>query len=185
MDLYEEKETIDKAKKDPDAFGLLYDKYYQPIFSYILRRTADIELTKDLTSETFFNALKGLGNFKWQNFPFSSWLYRIATNEVNSFYRNKKRVIQIPIERIYNLASQDNLNDDLERAEKELKNKEEFIKMHQSISQLNTTYQTIIVLRFFDKKKISEISQILDKPEGTIKSQIHRALEELRKFMRQ
>jgi len=183
MDLSEEKKLIMEAKKDPEVFGLLYDKYYQPIFRYTLRRTANIELAKDLTSQTFFKALKGLGKFRWQNVPFSAWLYRIATNEVNSFYRKQKKFIQITLDKIPEIPSKDNPDKELEIAEKELKSKEEFIKLHQSISKLNPTYQTVIALRFFEKKKISEVSQILSKPEGTIKSQIHRAIKELKKLM--
>jgi len=183
MDLSKEKEIINEAKKNPEAFGLLYDKYYQPIFSYVLKRTANLELAQDLTSQTFFKALKGLGNFRWQNIPFSSWLYRIATNEVNSFYRKHKKFIQISLEEIPEIPSKDNPDEELKMAEKELKSKEEFIKLHQSISKLDLIYQTVITLRFFDKKKISEIGQILGKPEGTIKSQIHRALKELKKLI--
>lgn len=184
MDFSEEKEIIKEAKKNPEVFGLLYDKYYQPIFGYILKRTADMELTQDLTSQTFFKALKGLGRFRWQNVPFSAWLYRIATNEINSFYRQQKKFIKINLDKIPEIPSKDNPEEELKMAEKELKSKEEFIKIHQSISQLQPIYQTVITLRFFEKKKISEISQILGKKEGTIKSQIHRALAELKKLMK-
>jgi len=148
MDLLEEKEIIQRAKRDPQAFGLLFDKYYQPIFGYILRRTANVALAQDLTSQTFLKALKKLKRFKWRNVPFSAWLFRIATNEVNAFYRYQKRHKKILIEDLPEISSRINL-------------------------------------RFFEKKKISEISQILGKPEGTIKSQIHRALKELKKLIQE
>ncbi len=180
MDLTKEKEIIKEAKKNPAVFGLLYDEYYQPIFGYILKRTANLEITQDLTSQTFFKALKGLGKFRWQNIPFSAWLYRIATNEVNSFYRQQKKFIQISLDKTLEIPSENTPKTELETAERELKAKRDFLKLHQSISKLEPFYQTVIVLRFFDKKKISEISQILDKPEGTIKSQIHRALKMLK-----
>lgn len=183
MDLLQEKKIIQEAKKNPEAFALLYDKYYKAIFSYILKRTADIEIAQDITSQTFFKALRDLRKFRWQNIPFSAWLYRIAINEINSFYRNKKKFINISLDNISDIASPDTPDKDVEAAEKELEKKEEFIKIHESISKLNPIYQTVITLRFFDKKKISEISQILGKSEGTIKSQIHRGLEELRKII--
>lgn len=183
MDLAKEKEIIEEAKKDPEAFGLLYDKYYKPIFNYILRRTANIELAQDLTSQTFFNALKGIGKFRWLNLPFSAWLYRIATNQINSSYRERKKITQVSFEQIPEIPSENEWAQGLKLAEKELESKKEFLKLHQSISKLNPIYQTVIVLRFFDKKKIFEIGQILAKPEGTIKAQIHRALAELKKLM--
>ena len=185
MDLSEEKKIVEEAKKNPEVFGELYDEFYKPIFNYTLRRTSDIEEAQDLTSQTFFKALKGLGEFRWQNISFSAWLYRIATNEVNSFYRKRGSIIRISIDKIPNIPSLDTANNDFEMAEKELKNKEEFKKLHQNIQKLSPIYQTVITLRFFEKKKISEICEIIEKPEGTIKSQIHRALEELRKIMEQ
>jgi len=66
MEISEEKEIIEEAKRNPEVFGLLYDKFYKPIFNYILRRTSDIKDAQDITSQTFFNALKGLGKFHWQ-----------------------------------------------------------------------------------------------------------------------
>jgi len=183
MDLSKEKELIEEAKKNPEVFGLLYDEFYKPIFNYILKRTTDIELTQDLTSQTFFKALKGLGKFHWQNIPFSAWLYRIATNEINNFYRKQKRIIQISLDKIPEIPSEDTPEKEIEIAEEELKKKEDFIKLQKSILRLEPIYQTVITLRFFEKKKVSEIGQILAKPEGTIKSQIHRALKELKKIM--
>lgn len=183
MDLPQEKKIVEEAKKNPEAFGMLYDEFYKPIFNYVLKRTANIELTQDLTSQTFFKALKGLGKFRWQNVSFSAWLYRIATNEINSFYRKQKKFIQITLDKIPEIPSEDTPDKELEIAEQELKSKEEFIKLHQSVSKLKPIYQTVIVLRFLEKKKIFEICKILDRPEGTIKSQIHRALEELKKLM--
>ena len=70
-----EENLVKRAKKDPEAFGLIYDKYYQPIFGYILRRTANVALAEDLTAQTFLKALKSLWRFRWQNVPISAWLY--------------------------------------------------------------------------------------------------------------
>jgi RNA polymerase sigma-70 factor (ECF subfamily) len=183
MDISEEKRKIGEAKKNPQAFGQLYDEFYRPILKYILRRTSDIELTQDLTSQTFFKALKGLKKFRWQNISFSAWLYRIATNEVNDFYRRKNRIIQISLEKLPEIPSQDSADSDLKLAEAELESKKEFKILSQKIRKLSLIYQTVITLRFFEKKKISEISQIVGKSEGTIKSQLHRALETLKKEM--
>ena len=182
MDLFEEKEIIEKAKKNPEVFGLLYDKYYQPIFSYVLKRTANIELTQDLTSQTFFKALTKLGTFRWQNVPFSSWLYRIAGNEiVNHFRKNKYRVVSL--EKIPTLVSSSNPLTEIIKAENELEKQKDFLSIQEKISKLPFKYQEVITLRFFEKKKIKEISQILGKREGTIKSLLHRGLAKLKTFI--
>lgn len=183
MDIYEEKRIVKEAQKNPKVFGLIFDEFYRPIFNYVLRRIPNIRDAQDITSETFFKALKGLGKFRWQNIPFSAWLYRIATNEINNFYRKKGDIIKINIEQAPEIPSQENIEKEIIEAEKELENKKEFLKLHESIKKLSVDYQTIITLRFFEKKKISEICQIINKPEGTVKSQIHRALERLKNIM--
>jgi len=68
-------------------------------------------------------------------------------------------------------------------AEEELKRYQDFLKVQEKISQLPIKYQEVITLRFFEKKKIKEISEILGKKEGTIKSLLHRGLEKLKDLM--
>ncbi|MCL0091864.1 sigma-70 family RNA polymerase sigma factor [Dehalococcoidales bacterium] len=91
MNLEQEKELVERAKNDAEAFGELYEQYYPQIFGYVLRRTASIEIAQDITSEVFFKTLKNLGQFRYPGFPFSSWLYRIATNEITNYFRKNKR----------------------------------------------------------------------------------------------
>lgn len=178
-----EEELIARARQDHEAFGLLYEKYFQPIFGYVLRRTANVALAEDITSQVFLKALKHLSKFRWKNVPFSAWLFKIATNEINSYYRKKKRLQYISLGEIKELRSNIDLLEEVCQAEKELQRKREFLEVHQKISQLKPKYQTVIALRFFENKKIKEIAKILGKKEGTIKAQIHRALLQLRKLM--
>ncbi|MFC2073090.1 RNA polymerase sigma factor [Chloroflexota bacterium] len=91
MDLEQEKKLVEKAKGDANAFGSLYDLYYSNIFGYVLRRTANIQVTEDITSEVFFKALKNIAKFNWRGVPFSAYLYRIATNEIASYFRHSKK----------------------------------------------------------------------------------------------
>ena len=75
---FDERELVDRARKDPAAFGRLFDAHYDAILNYILHRTADVHLAHELASNTFFIALRKLWQFKWRKVPFSAWLYRIA-----------------------------------------------------------------------------------------------------------
>jgi len=179
--LDEERQLIEQAKQNSLAFGRLFDRYHDEIFNYILHRTANVELAKDLTAETFYRVLQKLWTFRWQNVRFSAWLFRVASNEVNGHFRKYKNFKTLPLDDSdtrMNMISQENRHE-MERASKEMREYLLFENLHQAISLLKVKYQEVITLRFFENKKVKEISEILNKPEGTVKSLIHRALDQL------
>ena len=90
MSLENEKDIIEKAKKDPQAFAELFDYYFDKIFHYILYRTGNAETARDIAAEVFFKAQKNIKNFRFMGYPFSAWLYRMAGNEIISYFRHKK-----------------------------------------------------------------------------------------------
>jgi len=184
MDLEREKELVERAKNHSEAFSELYEQYYSQIFGYVLRRTARIEIAEDVTSEVFFKALRNLRQFHWREVPFSSWLYRIATNEIANYFRKSKRR-QFSLEEVSNSVGISNASAETEllEAETELKRHEEYLALHENISKLSIKYQEVITLRFFENKQVKEIGEILGKREGTVKSLLHRGLEKLRKLM--
>ncbi|MFC2067559.1 RNA polymerase sigma factor [Chloroflexota bacterium] len=184
MDLEQEKHLVEKAKGDTNAFGSLYEQYYSKIFNYVLRRTANIELAKQITSEVFFRALKNITKFNWRGIPFSAWLYRIATNEIASYFRHgKKNHVRWEDVNISDIDAIPSLEEDLIEAEAELKRHEQYLAIHDNIYRLDIKYQEVITLRFFENKHINEISKILGKREGTVKSLLHRGLNKLRELM--
>jgi len=184
MSLEQEKDLVERAKSDAEAFGELYDQYYSQIFGYVLKRTASIEVAQDVTSEVFFKTLKNLEKFHWRGIPFSSWLYRIATNEIANYFRKSKHG-QFRLEEASNSIRLSNpaAEAELLEAEAELKSHEDFLALHESLSGLPVKYQEVIVLRFFEDKQLKEIGEILGKGDGTVKSLLHRGLEKLRKLM--
>jgi RNA polymerase sigma factor (sigma-70 family) len=76
---------IRRAKEDPEAFGVLYERYVDKIYNYIYYRTGNVHDAEDLTSRVFFRALRNLERYEDQGVPFSAWLYRIAHNLVASW----------------------------------------------------------------------------------------------------
>jgi RNA polymerase sigma-70 factor (ECF subfamily) len=184
MDLSEEKELVTQAQKSPDAFAKLYDQYYPKIFGYVLRRSANIEAAQDITSETFLKALGKLWQFRWRNVSFSSWLYKIASNETNQYFRKAEYKKSISLEELqeqgFELRSPDEPESELIEAQEELKQHQDFLEIQERITRLPAKYQEVIALRFFEKKQINEIAELLGKREGTIKSLLHRAIEKLR-----
>lgn len=184
MHLNEEKELVRQARKSPDAFARLYDEYYPKIFGYILRRTANLEAAQDVTSETFLKALGRLWQFRWRNVSFSSWLYKIATNETNQYFRKAEYKKSISLEELqeqgFELLSPHDPESELIEAQEKLEQHQEFLEIRKKITKLPAKYQEVVALRFFEKKQINEIAQILGKREGTVKSLLHRAVEKLR-----
>jgi RNA polymerase sigma-70 factor (ECF subfamily) len=177
MDIAQEKELVERARNDAIAFGELYDCYFSRIYGYILRRTANVQIAEDITSEVFLKVLKNLGKFRWRDVPFSSWLYRIASNEIANYFK-KSGNGHVSLETVS--PSLDDI--ELQNADAELKKYDEYIVLHENISKLSIKYQEVIVLRFFEDKQVKEIGEILGKSEGTVKSLLHRGLEKLAKL---
>ena len=177
-----ERELIEKAQRDPQAFGILFDTHYDSVYRYILYRTANKSLAEELTSETFFKALNGLWKFKWRNIPFAAWLIRIASNEVNGHFRKSNYLKLVALEEKYEYLSEkiENLNDGISQCENDFSKDMLFKKLHSSIASLKNIYQEVIVLKYFEEKSIQEISELLGKSEGTIKSLLHRGLNKLK-----
>jgi len=184
MDLNQERELVRQAQKSPDAFAGLYDQYYPKIFGYVLRRTANLETAQDITSETFLKALKKLWQFQWRNVSFSPWIYKIATNEINQFFRKAEYKKSVSLEELqeqgFELLSPHDPESELIEAQEKLKQHLDFLEIQERIVRLPAKYQEVIALRFFEKRQIKEIAEILGKREGTIKSLLHRAVEKLR-----
>ncbi len=133
---------IERSKKDAQAFGELYEKYFDRIFNYILRQTDDEELAGDLCSQSFVNALNNLKKYEFRGFPFSAWLYKIAGNEVNKHYRKNKgkKIFSIEELKVRELVEQ--ATDDWD---------EELItRLLHYMNELPTEMVQVLELRFFE-----------------------------------
>ncbi len=177
-----EEELVKRAQHSREAFGELYELHYQRIFNYAVKRTANVQIALDITSVTFLKAFSQIKKYRWRDIPFAAWLYRIAGNEINDHFRREGRR-PASIEQIAELADTADYIDEINQAEEELSRHEEFLLLRQKLAELPPMYQEVIVLKFFEKKKIREMVKILGKKEGTIKSLIHRGLEKLKEKM--
>jgi RNA polymerase sigma-70 factor (ECF subfamily) len=182
-----EAQLIEQCRINPAAFGQVFDAWYKPVFGYIMRRTGDYDLSKDIAAETFLKAFLKIGSFQWRGIRLSSWLYRIATNELNQYYRSSKykpqslqQLLENPqMERLLH----ENAADEREMMAQELKAHDDYNRIRQNLLKLDVKYQEVISLRYFEQKTNTEISEILDKNEGTVKSLLSRGLEKLRNML--
>ena len=175
-----ELEWIFKAQEDPEAFRYLFERYYDPIFNYILRRTCDMHVAKDVTANTFLKALNHIKKFKWRGISFSAWLYKIATNEINQNYRKTKRLVHLNPEHIATLKSDVSSDSGLLDAEEVKTKQKQNNKVHAAIASLKLKYQTVLTLRYFENLSLKEIANILGMPENTVKTHIRRGLIQLK-----
>ena len=170
-----------EARKNMSAFEPIFNKYHDTIFNYILRRTCNVALTEDLTANTFLKALNNVKSYKWKGVPLSSWLYRIATNEINLHFRKMKRLVPLTCQISTELQAKTTL--DLNDIEETILKNEKFKKVSSALFNLKLKYQSVLTLRYFEEKSIGEISEILGRSENTIKTQIRRGLIQLRKLL--
>ncbi len=187
MDIEKENELIEQSKSDPKAFEKLFDNYYHAVFRYAAHRTGNIEVSSDIAAETFFKAFNKIYTYNPKIAPFSAWLFKIANNETNYYFRKHKYT---PFS--YNAAVEDggfrepaspvDIEKEFMDAQEEMEKNKDFLQVKEAICKLPARYQEVIVLKFLEDKKISEISLILNKKEGTIKSLISRGLARLRKY---
>ncbi len=164
-------------------FGRIYDDHFDALFKYVLHRVANVADAEDLTAQIFFRALRNLWRFRWTGIPIKAWLFRIATNEVNGYFRTRGRRRHAQIE-----AHADELNDirsqtdgELAEAERTLAQHRAFMELAAAIQALKPGDQALIVLRYFEGKTYSEIGQIIGKREGAATMRAHRALAKLKR----
>jgi RNA polymerase sigma-70 factor (ECF subfamily) len=174
-DLAQELELVEAAKKNSARFGLLYEKYYKVIFVFVFRRTGDEELTADITANTFLKAMLNLQKYEYKGVPFSAWLFRIALNEVNMYFRKSSR------ERTVSLGKE-HLGDLIDETGEH--GSEENIKLVMlTLSKLPPDAMQLIELRFFEKRPFSEVAHILGLTETNAKVKTHRLLEKMKEMI--
>ncbi len=171
---------VQAAQEDPAAFRPLYQRYFEPIFRYIFKRTADESLTADIASQVFLKAMQKIHSYTFTGVPFGAWLYRIASNEVHQHYRNasKKRVVSVD-ER--SLAGVLDLVEEEAEAKEALELNESALK--KALQQLKPSDLQFVEMRFFERRPFKEMAEILEITESNAKVKTYRIIAKLRKFM--
>jgi RNA polymerase sigma-70 factor, ECF subfamily len=160
----DEADLLDRITHNPESFSELFKLYYKQIFGYIFRRTGNFDDTADIAAETFLKAFRHIHNFKYTGISVKVWLYRIATNEVNLYFRLKQKhnsifeLINIEDKNIF----KDYIVEDKREIESELERHEQFLSVLKELKTLPVKYQEVIALRYFEGKDNKEIAEILD-----------------------
>ena len=170
----EEAELIEKAKTDKEAFGELYTRYVDRIYSYVYYRTGDVAEAEDLTAKIFFRAMNHIPRYTDRGLPFSAWLYRIARNLVANWHRDRSRRRIIALDDITHWK----VGQESPEIETQLlQDRDALLKV---VRRLPAERQELLILKFVDRLSNSEIGGIMERSEGAIKSLYHRTLLSLR-----
>jgi RNA polymerase sigma factor (sigma-70 family) len=176
----EDFKLIDMAIDGDDAaYARLLQRYKRAVYHMILKMVRNIDDAEDLTIESFAKAFKSLHRFK-KDFTFSTWLFRIATNNTIDFIR-KRKLNTLSIENTFTDDDGQSVSIDVE--DENLNPQEEAIKAQKAelmqlfVDKLPAKYQKLVRLRYFHELSYEEIAEELDAPLGTVKAQLHRARE--------
>ena len=167
-------ELIQLAKVKRADFGVLYERYFNAIFRFIFKRIGGDEAsTGDLTQQTFMKAMASLDKYEDRGLPFCSWLYRIAQNEVNLFFRANKKDFTLEIEdkQVLLILEEANLGNYMSIEDQE--------KLVQKLNDLPQENKDLIELRFFQDMSFKEIADIYSITEANAKMRIYRILEKM------
>ena len=174
--LIAEESLIADAKNNPALFSGLYDKYYEPIFRFVYQRLDDKDFAFDTTQQVFLKALNNIAKYEFRGFPFSSWLYRIASNELTNVFRANKAIRTVNIESVF-------ISDIIEEIQET-----KIDKYHDKIvkiigEELNDEELQLIEMRFFEKRSFKEIAEIINITENNAKVKTYRILDKLKKVL--
>lgn len=167
-----ESEIIEKAKSDPRAFGLLYEKYYEQIFRFVYSRIQKKDQSADIVSQVFMKALKNIQKYEDRGYSISSWFYRIAINECNLFFRQSKKVIEVGL----NGNELHNLHDEIGEEDEKIDNQ----ILLKALNKLDVKDSNLIEMRFFEGRKFKEIALILGITEANSKMKLYRILKKMK-----
>jgi RNA polymerase sigma factor (sigma-70 family) len=168
-----------KEKGDEKAYAELMQRYKKPVYHMILKMVRNVDDAEDLTIEAFAKAFRNLKKFN-PEFTFSTWLFRIATNNCIDFIR-KKKLDTLSISNPFKEEGSE--SPDMDIKDFNLDPQEEAIKsqkveiIQNIVTKLPPKYQTLVKLRYFEELSYEEIAEEIEAPLGTVKAQLHRARE--------
>ena len=162
---------------DSEAFGLLYDHYQASVYRFLYYRVGSVALAEDLTSETFFRALRSMSSFRWQGKDFGAWLMTIARNLTTDHFKSSRTRLESTTE---DMSPHDSATDGPETAVLASLTNEALLG---ALKQLPAEQQECLVMRFLQGLSISETAQVLGRSDGAVKQLQLRGVRNLAKLM--
>ena len=171
----DEQALVERAKRDPNAFGELYDRYVLQIYRFVYSRVRDQTVAEDVTQEVFMKALKSVGRYQDTGKPFSAWLYQIAVNSVADRYRAARPVEDIDEQRDLAVSGP--------ALEEVAAQRDELRRIWTVVETLPKQQKIAMVLKFQEDMKIEDIAAAMGKTPGAVKLLIHRGVTKVRQTL--
>lgn len=168
----EEEFLVERAKHDPEAFGMLYDRYVGRVYRFAYWRMRDRALAEDLTSEVFFKALKAIRTYDHRQHALSAWLYRIAENAAVDLYRKRRPEA--------GLEAGDTVPSSHPSPADEVAQRDTIGQIWTAVERLPAQQQTAMRLRFEHDLTNRQAGDLMGKSPAAVKLLVHRAVTRLR-----
>lgn len=169
-------EVAARAKEyDPEAFGALFDRYFEKIRRYAYFQTGDLDAADELASEVFKQALESIASFDDRGGSIGAWLYGIARNIIAAHFRAAGKMGTVITDSAAFIAVGG-------EPEKRVLEKSTYEDLYTAITRLPAEQREIIILRFIEGYRVTTVARILDKRPGAVRAQQHRAIASLRKM---
>lgn len=162
---------------DAQAFGALYDRYFERVYRYVYYRVRNEEEAEDVTSDVFFRALRALPRYEPRQ-PFLAWLYRIARNAVIDRARAQRPRLSFEDALAHPDAARYVVDPDAVAMQSDRRE-----RLRRALAHLTSEQQEVVILRFVEGLSSEEVGQIMGKRAGTVRGLQFRALQALRKHV--
>ncbi|MCI0441503.1 MAG: RNA polymerase sigma factor [Chloroflexi bacterium] len=173
-------EGLVKLAQEGDAasFAALYERFYDQIYRYVAFKTSNATEAEDITGEVFVKMLESISSFRWQGYPFSSWLFRIAHNLVIDSFRRKGRKKTVSLDAVASTASASSADLD-GHLDMKLAMKE----VQRAMGGLTSLQREVISLRFAAGLSVAETAKAVGKKENAVKALQHAGLKKLKRLL--
>lgn len=168
-ELEQERVWIEQSREDIAQFRPLYEKYYDALYRFFVRRTDDNFLSEELCSQTFCQSLDKLHQFEWKGKPFGAWLFKIASNILRKYFRDKKPIYIIEEDQLDCMEEFPGFQDEGRMA-----------FLIRVLEELPESDLRLLELKYFEKCSFKEMSSLLDMGESAVKMRLYRLLSRLK-----
>lgn len=167
----DEEELVEAARHDREAFGVLYDRYFDDIYNYVAKRVGDAQVAEDLTGAVWERALVAIERYEVRGVPFSAWLFRIAGNLIANHHRKQGLRHLVPLTgRFRSRSSEGHLGEAAD----------ERAMVREAMSRLSESDQEILGLCYYAGLRPQEIADVLACSPSAVHKRLHRARTRLK-----